>query len=72
MIEYINAFITFTCRFEYFTSSELSKRFPKSLRTSDDKLLVGCNDYEAGLLMADKALLALWVSLAILICNYNA
>ena len=49
------------CRYEYFTSSDLSKRYPKSLSQAATKDLVGCIDHEAGLLMADKGLLALWV-----------
>ena len=48
-------------RYEYFTSSDLSKRYPKSLCQAATKDLVGCIDHEAGLLMADKGLLALWV-----------
>ena len=48
-------------RFDSLTSLDLSNRFPESLAKSATTNLVGCIDYEAGLLFADKALLALWV-----------
>jgi hypothetical protein len=48
-------------RFEYYTSNDLSRKYPESLSKSSTKDLVGCIDYDAGLLLADKALLSLWV-----------
>ena len=48
--------------YEYFSSSDLSQRYPRSLSQSATKDLIGCIDHDAGLVFADKALLALWVS----------
>ena len=61
MVKFVIHFVCMDYRYEYLTSTDLSTKYPKSLSESTTKHLVGCIDHEAGLLMADKGLLALWV-----------